>query len=219
MGGGVTEGGTGEKQPNARLNSWFARSGWSKGELARQVNRRARQIGAHHVSTDTSRVRRWLDGEQPREPIPRILSELFSERFGCVVAVEDLGLRTPHTPPGSSWVDLPWAGPQTVEMISEFSRSDLMLGRRGFPGAPSPACPSTCRTATQSWSAFHRTSGTHPSAVRPRNAQTPGRRNSARRLASRQPMTASGSRSIGYFASTPTAEHTPASTHHRRRPA
>ncbi len=135
MGGGVTEGGTGEKQPNARLNSWFARSGWSKGELARQVNRRARQIGAHHVSTDTSRVRRWLDGEQPREPIPRILSELFSERFGCVVAVEDLGLRTPHTPPGSSWVDLPWAGPQTVEMISEFSRSDLMLGRRGFLGA------------------------------------------------------------------------------------
>ncbi len=83
-----------EKQPNEKLTSWFVRSGWSKGELARQVNRRARQLGAHHVSTDTSRVRRWLDGEQPREPIPRILSELFSERFGSVVAVEDLGLRT-----------------------------------------------------------------------------------------------------------------------------
>lgn len=75
------------------------RSGWSKGELARQVNRRARQLGAHHISTDTSRVRRWLDGEQPREPIPRILSELFSERFGSVVAVEDLGLRAAHQAP------------------------------------------------------------------------------------------------------------------------
>lgn len=131
----MTVGSTQERQPNAQLNSWFVRSGWSKGELARQVNRRARQMGAHHVSTDTSRVRRWLDGEQPREPIPRILSELFSERFGCVVPVEDLGLRSPHQPAAGGDVDLPWAGPQTVRLINEFSRSDLMLGRRGFLGA------------------------------------------------------------------------------------
>jgi hypothetical protein len=126
--------GEGDKLPNEQLSSWFLRSGWSKGELARQVNRRARQLGAHHISTDTSRVRRWLDGEQPREPIPRILSELFSERFGCVVAVEDLGLRPTRQSPAASGVDLPWAGPQTVAMINEFTRSDLMLGRRGFLG-------------------------------------------------------------------------------------
>ncbi|MCB5910780.1 transcriptional repressor NsdA [Streptomyces pinistramenti] len=126
--------GTAEKRPNAQLGSWFVRSGWSKGELARQVNRRARQMGAHHISTDTSRVRRWLDGEQPREPIPRILSELFSERFGCVVGIEDLGLRSARQSPSVSGVDLPWAGPQTVTLISEFSRSDLMLARRGFLG-------------------------------------------------------------------------------------
>ncbi|MFF6942327.1 transcriptional repressor NsdA [Streptomyces lavendulae] len=119
---------------NVQLTSWFVRSGWSKGELARQVNCRARQMGAHHISTDTSRVRRWLDGEQPREPVPRILSELFSERFGSVVAIEQLGLRTAHQTPSVSGVDLPWAGPQTVELLSEFSRSDLMLARRGFLG-------------------------------------------------------------------------------------
>ncbi|MGH3323934.1 MAG: hypothetical protein ACRDOV_05830 [Streptomyces sp.] len=126
--------GEGDKLPNEQLGSWFLRSGWSKGELARQVNRRARQLGAHHISTDTSRVRRWLDGEQPREPIPRILSELFSERFGCVVVVDDLGLRTVRQSPAASGVDLPWAGPQTATMINEFTRSDLMLGRRGFLG-------------------------------------------------------------------------------------
>ncbi|MGD9481735.1 hypothetical protein WDH52_00520 [Streptomyces sp. TRM70308] len=137
MGGNASSGattGTTDKRPNERLGSWFARSGWSKGELARQVNRRAREMGAHHVSTDTSRVRRWLDGEQPREPIPRILSELFSQRFGCVVAVEELGLRQPRQSAGVSGIDLPWAGPQTAELISEFSRSDLMLGRRGYLG-------------------------------------------------------------------------------------
>ena len=125
---------TADKRPNELLGSWFVRSGWSKGELARQVNRRARQLGANHISTDTSRVRRWLDGENPREPIPRILSELFSERFGCVVAVEDLGLRAAHQSPSVSGVDLPWTGPQTVALIGEFSRSDLMLARRGFLG-------------------------------------------------------------------------------------
>lgn len=135
MGGNGGTGGTDAvKQPNAQLGSWFMRSGWSKGELARQVNRRARLMGAHHISTDTSRVRRWLDGEQPREPIPRILSELFSERFGCVVGIEELGLRSAHQSPSVSGVDLPWAGAQTVGLISEFSRSDLMLARRGFLG-------------------------------------------------------------------------------------
>ncbi|MER5180084.1 hypothetical protein ABT009_17220 [Streptomyces sp. NPDC002896] len=134
MGGNGGTGANAEKRPNELLSSWFVRSGWSKGELARQVNRRARQLGANHISTDTSRVRRWLDGENPREPIPRILSELFSERFGCVVAVEDLGLRAAHQSPSVSGVDLPWTGPGTVALISEFSRSDLMLARRGFLG-------------------------------------------------------------------------------------
>ncbi|UED86872.1 hypothetical protein [Streptomyces profundus] len=132
--GGNGSGGASARRPNERLTSWFHRSGWSKGELARQVNRRARQLGAHHVSTDTSRVRRWLDGEQPREPIPRILSELFSERFGCVVSVEDLGLRSAPHSAAVSGIDLPWAGNQTIALINEFSRSDLMLGRRGFLG-------------------------------------------------------------------------------------
>ncbi|MEU6810628.1 hypothetical protein ABZ920_16920 [Streptomyces sp. NPDC046831] len=132
--GGGTNAASADKRPNELLASWFVRSGWSKGELARQVNRRARQLGANHISTDTSRVRRWLDGENPREPIPRILSELFTERFGCVVSVEDLGLRTARQAPSATGVDLPWTGPQTVAHLSEFSRSDLMLARRGFLG-------------------------------------------------------------------------------------
>ncbi|AZP20680.1 hypothetical protein ACIGMX_37610 [Streptomyces aquilus] len=133
-GTGAGSAANGDKRPNELLTSWFVRSGWSKGELARQVNRRARQLGANHISTDTSRVRRWLDGENPREPIPRILSELFSERFGCVVSVEDLGLRAARQSPSATGVDLPWTGPQTVALLSEFSRSDLMLARRGFLG-------------------------------------------------------------------------------------
>jgi len=157
-----------DKQPNVQLTSWFERSGWSKGELARQVNRRARQVGANHISTDTSRVRRWLDGEQPREPIPKILAELFTERFGSVVSVEDLGLRSavPVATP-SSTVDLPWSGPQTVQLISEYSRSDLMLNRRGFLGSSlSLAAGASLVEPMQRWLAPAPANGPAPAAPR-----------------------------------------------------
>ena len=127
-----------ERVPNELLGSWFARSGWSKGELARLVNRRARDLGATHVATDTSRVRRWLDGEQPRDPIPRILTELFGERFGCVVTLSDLGLREPASPIAGTLTDLPWSGERTAELLAEFCRSDLILGRRGAGGGAPP---------------------------------------------------------------------------------
>jgi len=124
----------GGRQPNDRLAHWFARSGWSKGELARQVNTHARAMSAPHVSTDTSRVRRWLDGEQPREPIPQILAELFTRHFGRVVSIEDLGLREPDEPHGDFGVDLPWTFETVVEILGEYTRGDLMLGRQEFVG-------------------------------------------------------------------------------------
>ncbi|MYW01800.1 hypothetical protein [Streptomyces sp. SID3343] len=122
------------RQPNDRLAVWFARSGWSKGELARQVNSHARAMRAPHVSTDTSRVRRWLDGEQPREPIPQILAELFTRRFGRVVGIDELGLREPDEPHGDFGVDLPWTFETVVEILGEYTRGDLLLGRQEFVG-------------------------------------------------------------------------------------
>lgn len=48
-------------QPNTRLADLFGLAGWSKGELARLVNRQAAAMGHPQLSTDTSRVRRWID--------------------------------------------------------------------------------------------------------------------------------------------------------------
>lgn len=80
-------------QPNTRLADLFGLAGWSKGELARLVNRQAAAMGHPQLATDTSRVRRWIDmGEMPRDPVPRVLAALFTERLGRVVTIEDLGL-------------------------------------------------------------------------------------------------------------------------------
>jgi hypothetical protein len=140
-----------ERVPNELFASWFVRSGWSKGEVARLVNRRARDLGATHVATDTSRVRRWLDGEQPRDPIPRILTELFSERFACVVTLSDLGLREPSSPMAGALADLPWTGERIAELLAEFCRSDLILGRRGAGAAPPLAAGAALVEPVKHW--------------------------------------------------------------------
>lgn len=127
------------KGPNARLADLFGLAGWSKGELARLVNRQAAAMGHAQLATDTSRVRRWIDvGETPRDPVPKVLAALFTERLGRVVTIEDLGFSRPGQagrPQHSGTDDLPWAPDRTAEVLTEFTGMDLMLNRRGLVGA------------------------------------------------------------------------------------
>jgi hypothetical protein len=115
----------------------FRLAGWSKGELARLVNRQAAALGHPQLATDTSRVRRWIDGgETPRDPVPEVLASLFTERLGRVVTTEDLGLRRPGEAGTRRSVDgLPWAPQRTAAVLTEFTGMDLMLNRRGMVGA------------------------------------------------------------------------------------
>ncbi|MFJ4923871.1 hypothetical protein [Streptomyces sp. NPDC088725] len=130
-------------EPNTRLSDLFGLAGWSKGELARLVNRKAAATGHPQLATDTSRVRRWIDmGETPREPVPEVLASLFTERLGRVVTIEDLGFvrngragkrrdaGSADNPDG-----LPWAPERTAAVLTEFTGMDLMLNRRGLVGA------------------------------------------------------------------------------------
>lgn len=131
------------KGPNTRLNDLFGLAGWSKGELARMVNRQAAAMGHHQLATDTSRVRRWIDmGETPREPVPTVLAALFTERLGRVVTIEDLRFvrqrrTTKRQPDGAKQNPdgVPWAPERTAAVLTEFTGMDLMLNRRGLMGA------------------------------------------------------------------------------------
>ncbi|MFD4649153.1 hypothetical protein [Streptomyces sp. NPDC058441] len=131
------------RQPNTRLNDLFGLAGWSKGELARLVNRQAAAMGHPQLATDTSRVRRWIDmGEIPRDPVPRVLAALFTERLGRVVTIEDLGLvrhgRTGKRRDAGAVEHpdgMPWAPERTAAVLTEFTGMDLMLNRRGLVGA------------------------------------------------------------------------------------
>ncbi|MCC5478001.1 hypothetical protein ACFV2N_16620 [Streptomyces sp. NPDC059680] len=147
-------------QPNTRLADLFGLAGWSKGELARLVNKQAAAMGHPQLSTDTSRVRRWIDmGEIPRDPVPRVLAALFTERLGRVVTIEDLGL-VRHGRTGNRQVGgieehpdgVPWAPERTAAVLTEFTGMDLMLNRRGLVGAGAAlAAGSTLSSAMYDW--------------------------------------------------------------------
>ncbi|GGV29586.1 DNA-binding protein NsdB [Streptomyces spectabilis] len=147
-------------QPNTRLSDLFGLAGWSKGELARLVNRQAAAMGHPQLATDTSRVRRWIDmGEIPRDPVPRVLAVLFTERLGRVVTIEDLGL-VRHGRVGKQRADgsvehpdgVPWAPERTAAVLTEFTGMDLMLNRRGLVGAGAAlAAGSALTSAMHDW--------------------------------------------------------------------
>lgn len=129
-----------DRGPNTRLADAFARTGWSMGELARAVNRRGMAGGQQQLSTDTSRVRRWIvRGEIPRDPVPRILAALFSEQLGRVVTPDDLGLTRDRQPSPAQRKLVERQGDEdperTAAVLTEFTGMDLMLNRRGLMGA------------------------------------------------------------------------------------
>lgn len=148
-------------EPNTRLSDLFGLAGWTKGELARLVNRQAAAMGHPQLATDTSRVRRWIDmGESPRDPVPKVLAALFTERLGRVVTIEDLGFvrsgragRRRDVQGGSDNPDgLPWAPDRTAAVLTEFTGMDLMLNRRGLVGAGAAlAAGSALSSAMHDW--------------------------------------------------------------------
>ncbi|HEY5833079.1 hypothetical protein [Streptomyces sp.] len=124
-------------EANTRLADLFGLTGWSKGELARLVNRQAAAMGHPQLATDTSRVRRWIaTGESPREPVPKVLAALFTERLGRVVTIEDLGFdRRRQTGRRQPAEGLYWSAGRTAAVLTEFTGMDLMFNRRGLVGA------------------------------------------------------------------------------------
>ncbi|MBH1935254.1 transcriptional regulator [Streptomyces sp. AV19] len=121
------------KDSNTKLAEWLGRSGWSRGELARRVRSLAAEWGQPHISSDASSVRRWLHGEVPRPPVPAILADLFSARFGYRVTTYDLGLGDAPDIDRALFYSPSWA--VTVESVAELGRADVE--RRAFlAGAP-----------------------------------------------------------------------------------
>lgn len=126
------------RAPNRRLAHYEARSGFSHAELARAVTRRAKEAGEAHICPDGSRVRRWLEGERPRAPVPLLLAEVFTERLGVPVSPADIGFPQPGTRGAGEEISFPWLLTRTASALTAQTRGDLMLDRRAFDDDEAP---------------------------------------------------------------------------------
>jgi len=117
--------------PNEQLAYWLGRSGISRKQLARLVQSKAREWGQPNVSPNATRIRRWLEGETPRAPIPDILAGVFSDHFGWRITTYDLGLGDGSSADAALNYDPSFAA--TVEVVADLGRADV--DRRKFLAA------------------------------------------------------------------------------------
>ncbi|MEU5302209.1 transcriptional regulator [Streptomyces noursei] len=116
------------KTPNTDLTRWLERSGMSRNELARRVKAAAQTWGQPHITPNASTVRRWLEGDQPRTPVPEILADVFSGHFAYRVTTYDLGFGEGGTAERSLAYNASFA--VTVEAVTDLGRADV--DRRNF---------------------------------------------------------------------------------------
>lgn len=81
---------------NSVLRALVDEAGLSNAALARAVVTAGAEEGVH-VGTNTTSVRRMLDGCQPRWPVPRLVAKVLSRQLRHEVSVTDCGF-TDHTP-------------------------------------------------------------------------------------------------------------------------
>ncbi|WP_125776159.1 transcriptional regulator [Antribacter gilvus] len=114
--------------PNEKLASWLARTGMSRGELARRVKAKATAWNEPHIATSTTRVRFWLEGQMPRQPLPDIIAAVFSDCAGFRVTTYDLGFGESNSAEHGLVYNASFA--DAVETVSDLGRADV--DRRTF---------------------------------------------------------------------------------------
>jgi len=113
---------------NHRLIYWQRRADLNNTQLAVAIRKHAGTRGHRHVQPDARRVRAWRQGERPRDPVPELILEVFSERIGEWLTLADVGLDR-SVAERTQW-DGPWRPIQTATELVTFAKDDLMFDRR-----------------------------------------------------------------------------------------
>lgn len=114
---------------NPHLTEWVRVSGLSHGEISRRIAAEALRCGIRQVTPDATRLRRWMDGERPRPPVPEILAAVLSAALGLDLTPGDLGLLPTGVPLDT--IQLPLLTEPAAAALAGWTRMDLlMLDRR-----------------------------------------------------------------------------------------
>jgi hypothetical protein len=116
------------QQRNQALTTWISRSGRSYQQVADEVCRLARQHRPPlNAAPDSSRVSRWVSGEQPRGIMPDLIAEALTGLCGlaCSLSRADIGMAS-TSPPGQRSHRLPWQPDTVIKAVLDMTRNDLI---------------------------------------------------------------------------------------------
>ncbi len=116
---------------NSALRALLDEAGVSNAALARAVVTAGAEQGVH-VGTNTTSVRRMLDGCQPRWPVPRLVAKVLSRQLHHEISVTDCGFvdRTPASDDQYDGLSCSGTLDGTLRTVVELSGRDMR--RRKF---------------------------------------------------------------------------------------
>ncbi|PNG23043.1 Tat pathway signal protein [Streptomyces cahuitamycinicus] len=116
------------RSSNPDLALWIAATGLSHGEIARLIAAEAKALGHRQIAPDATRIRRWIDGERPRPPVPALLAAVICKAVGQPLTPGDLGLTAAG--PTLDSIQLPLLTEAAAQTLAGWTQMDLFLDRR-----------------------------------------------------------------------------------------
>ncbi|WP_232109933.1 hypothetical protein [Streptomyces buecherae] len=113
---------------NPQLALLIAATGSPHAEIARRLVARAQAEGHRQVAPGVTRIRRWIEGERPRPPVPNLLAAVLSEALGQALTPGDLGLN--GTGPELDSIQLPMLTEAAARLVAGWAQLDLLINRR-----------------------------------------------------------------------------------------
>ncbi|MFJ6565941.1 hypothetical protein ACIQNU_00825 [Streptomyces sp. NPDC091292] len=118
---------TKKRTPNPALAGLLDQAGWTRTQLAQQVNRLGPQAGLD-LTYDRTAVAHWIAGTEPKPQVRALIVEALSARLGRPVTHAEAGL----TPAASVIAS---GGADTVEELMDLGRATMDPSRRGVVAA------------------------------------------------------------------------------------
>ncbi len=177
------------QQRNQALATWISKAGRSYQQVADEVCRLARQHRPPlNAAPDSSRVSRWVAGEQPRGIMPDLIADALTGlcRLAYSLSRADIGLATTSSGQGSS--RLPWHPDAVIKAVLDMTRNDL-TSQQPDPDGNALLTGDDLMEAVRPW--LHQAPESFPSPTGPAGSAWP----TWRRSAPPQPRSAPGTTS------------------------
>jgi hypothetical protein len=156
---------TGTPQRNQALATWIGNSGRSYQQVADEVCRLACQHRPPlNAAPDSSRISRWVSGEQPRGIMPDLIAQALTGLCGLAYSLSRADIGMAPTSSGQGGSRLPWHPDAVIKAVLDMTRNDL-ISQQPDPNGTTLLTGDDLLDAVRPW--LHQAPGDLPQPDRP----------------------------------------------------